>query len=167
MADSILSEKQQRFVEEYLRDRNASAAYLRAGYSAKNDNTAAACSSRLLRDAKVAAAIEARLQPVQKAVENATELTVARVVKGLLREAELHGEGSSPSARVSAWKALGDHLRMFEKKPDPSGGQTLILTFVEVRRAVVSGSLDGDRDETRRLEGPGLQSASGPAEGAR
>jgi phage terminase small subunit len=49
-----LSAKQQRFVEEYLKDCNASAAYVRAGYSAK---TAVKQGSRLLTYADIQAYI--------------------------------------------------------------------------------------------------------------
>lgn len=53
-----LAPKQQRFVEEYLIDLNASAAYQRAGYLARG-NSAEVNAARLLRTAKVQAAITA------------------------------------------------------------------------------------------------------------
>jgi phage terminase small subunit len=53
-----LTPKQQRFVDEYLIDLNATAAYQRAGYVAKG-NAAEVNASRLLRNAKVQAAIQA------------------------------------------------------------------------------------------------------------
>ncbi|HJZ94598.1 MAG TPA: terminase small subunit [Gemmataceae bacterium] len=53
-----LTPRQQRFVEEYLIDLNATAAYRRAGYAAKTDNAAAASASALLRNPKVAAVIQ-------------------------------------------------------------------------------------------------------------
>lgn len=52
----MLTPKQQRFVEEYLVDFNATAAYGRAGYAARG-NAAEAAASRLLRNGKVQAAI--------------------------------------------------------------------------------------------------------------
>lgn len=51
--------KQQRFVDEYLIDRNGAQAYLRAGYKAKNEGVAAVMASRLLRNDNVKKAIEA------------------------------------------------------------------------------------------------------------
>lgn len=51
--------KQQRFVDEYLIDRNGAQAYIRAGYKAKNEEVAAVMASRLLRNDKVKKAIEA------------------------------------------------------------------------------------------------------------
>ncbi|WP_262034519.1 terminase small subunit [Acinetobacter baumannii] len=53
-----LSGKQQRFVDEYLIDRNGAQAYIRAGYKVKNEDVAAVMASRLLRIDKVKEAIE-------------------------------------------------------------------------------------------------------------
>jgi len=53
--------KQQRFVEEYLVDLNATAAYLRAGYAARG-NAAEVSASKLLRNPKVSAAVAAAQQ---------------------------------------------------------------------------------------------------------
>lgn len=53
-----MTPKQQRFVEEYLVDLNATAAYRRAGYAAKG-NAAEVNAARLLRNAQVQAAISA------------------------------------------------------------------------------------------------------------
>src|SRR5262245_14900855 len=55
---ATLTPRQQRFVEEYLIDLNATAAYRRAGYEAKSNSAAAASASALLRNPKVAAAIQ-------------------------------------------------------------------------------------------------------------
>lgn len=52
-----LTPKQERFVAEYLIDLNAAQAYIRAGYSKK---TAATCGPRLLRNAHVRAAVDAK-----------------------------------------------------------------------------------------------------------
>lgn len=52
-----LTLKQQRFAAEYCVDLNATAAYRRAGYSARG-NAAEACASRLLSNAKVQQAIQ-------------------------------------------------------------------------------------------------------------
>jgi phage terminase small subunit len=59
MAARPLTPKQQRFVEEYVVDGNATAAYKRAGYRAKTDKVAAANAAALLANHKVAAAIAA------------------------------------------------------------------------------------------------------------
>ena len=52
-----LSRKQERFVEEYLIDLNATAAYKRAGYVGEG-NTAEVNASRMLSNAKIASAVK-------------------------------------------------------------------------------------------------------------
>ena len=69
---SELTLKQQRFTTEYGVDLNATAAYARAGYSARG-NSAEACASRLLRNAKVLHAIVKRENQVTKRCEITTE----------------------------------------------------------------------------------------------
>ena len=108
-----LTPKQQRFVEEYLIDLNATQAAIRAGYSEK---TAKEIGSENLTKPNIAKAI----QEAQESLSNKTQLTVDMVVQGLLKEAQDYAEGSTQSARVSAWAHLGKHLGMFvdQKKVD-------------------------------------------------
>ena len=109
-----LTPKQQRFVEEYLIDLNATQAAIRAGYSEK---TAEQLGYQLLQKTSVLKAIEEAKNQVSKR----TELTVDMVVNGLLKEAQDYAEGSTQSARVSAWAHLGKHLGMFKDKIEHSG----------------------------------------------
>lgn len=109
-----LTDKQARFVDEYLIDLNATQAAIRAGYSEK---TAQEQSSRLLSNVKVKEAVE----KAQEKVSKRALVTQEDVVKGLLTEAEWQGEGSSHSARVSAWEKLGKHLGMFKDKVEHTG----------------------------------------------
>ena len=106
-----LTPKQQRFVDEYLIDLNATQAAIRAGYSPK---TAEQQGFQLLKKTSVSEAIEQAQQERQKR----TLVTQDDVIRGLLTEAEWQGEGSSLSARVSAWAQLGKHLNMFTDKID-------------------------------------------------
>lgn len=56
-----LSDKQSLFVSEYLKNGgNATQAYIKAGYTAKNEKTAGACAARMLANAKVSRAIAER-----------------------------------------------------------------------------------------------------------
>jgi phage terminase small subunit len=71
-----LTEKQQRFADEYLIDLNATAAYKRAGYAA-DGNSAEVSASKLLRNPKVAAYIAAR----QKKLQDKLEITQERVLQ--------------------------------------------------------------------------------------
>ncbi len=108
-----LTPKQQRFVEEYLIDLNATQAAIRAGYSEK---TAQQMGSENLLKPVIAKAIA----EAQEKLSNKAQVTVEMVVQGLLNEAKDLSEGSTQSARVSAWAHLGKHLGMFveQKKVD-------------------------------------------------
>lgn len=69
-----LTPKEQRFVEEYLIDLNASDAYRRAGYTGKNANVIA---PRMLAKAGIAAAIA----EAKKTRSERTQITVDRVLR--------------------------------------------------------------------------------------
>ena len=101
-----LTPKQARFVEEYLIDLNATQAAIRAGYSAKTANEQGA---QLLAKLSIRQAV-AEAQAIRS---KRTEITQDEVIQGLKKEATLEGEGSSHSARVSAWAHLGKHLGIF------------------------------------------------------
>lgn len=68
-----LTTKRRRFVEEYCVDFNGTRAYKDAGYKAKTDNVAAVEASRLLRDPKVRAAIDERLDELSMSAAEATK----------------------------------------------------------------------------------------------
>ena len=104
-----LTPKQQRFVDEYLLDLNATQASIRAGYSEK---TAEQMGYQLLQKTLVKQAIE------QAQAKRQERILVSQddVIRGLLMEAEWQGEGASHSARVTAWTQLGKHLGMFNDK---------------------------------------------------
>ncbi len=88
-----LNDKQKRFVDEYLKDLNATQAAIRAGYSAK---TAYAIAEKLLRKAEIQQAV----QDAKKARSKRTEITQDRVLQELARLAFFdprkifHGDGS-------------------------------------------------------------------------
>lgn len=134
-----LTPKQQRFVEEYLIDLNATQAAIRAGYSEK---TAYSVGHENLKKPEIQKAIEEAKNQVSKR----TELTVDMVVNGLLKEAQDYAEGSTQSARVSAWAHLGKHLGMFTEKVQhsgPDGGPVQVATKATLTIKVVKP--DGDR----------------------
>lgn len=109
-----LTPKQQRFVDEYLIDLNATQAAIRAGYSPK---TAGQIGEQNLKKLEIQAAI----QKAQAERSERTLVTQDMVIKGLLTEAESQGDGSSHSARVAAWAHLGKHLNMFTDKVELTG----------------------------------------------
>ena len=74
-----MTEKQKIFADEYLIDLNATRAYRVAYPSVKRDETAAQAGSRMLRNVKVAAYIQERMEERQKR----TEITQDRVLEEL------------------------------------------------------------------------------------
>lgn len=125
-----LTPKQERFVDEYLIDLNATQAAVRAGYANPNKQ-----GPRLLVNDGVALAIEKGREKQSKS--SAVDAQV--VLQGLLKEAK--GEGitdTTASARVSAWEKLGRHVGIFEK--DNSQRAPVIPQTI----ALVAPKLDDD-----------------------
>lgn len=117
MANGILTDKQRRFVEEYLLDSNAAGAYRRAGYRAANDHVAAANAYKLMTRHDISEAIK----DAQDARSGRVQITQDWVLCRLAVEATLKGEGSSHSARVAALKLLGQHQGMFADRLEVAG----------------------------------------------
>ncbi len=113
-----LTPKQACFVEEYLLDLNATQAAIRAGYSKKTANDQGA---QLLAKLSIRQAV-AEAQAIRS---KRTAITQDEVIQGLKKEATLEGEGSSHSARVSAWAHLGKHLGMFTDNLNLGGEVTV------------------------------------------
>lgn len=109
MAERGLTPKQQRFVQEYLKDLNGTQAAIRAGYSPRTANEQAA---RLLAKVSVATLVS---DGAKRSAE-AAMVTTRDVLHGLLTEARRMGRGSKHSARVAAWAHLGKHLGLFVEK---------------------------------------------------
>lgn len=109
-----LTPKQERFVQEYLIDLNATQAAIRTGYSAKTANEQA---SRLLANVKIAAAVSEAM----KARAEDIGIDQKMVIAGLIQEAKAAGEDTTSSARIRAWELLGKHLGMFTDKTELSG----------------------------------------------
>lgn len=73
-----LNDKQQKFVDEYLVDLNATQAAIRAGYSEK---TARSQGQRLLTNVD----IQERIAERRAVIQNSTEITQERVIKEIAR----------------------------------------------------------------------------------
>ena len=90
---------------------NATEAARRAGYSPAYANRQA---KQLLDIPQVAA----KLAALRADSEHEAGVSRADVLRGLRAEAQLYGEGSSHSARVTAWAHLGKHLGMFTERQE-------------------------------------------------
>lgn len=124
-----LTDKQKRFVQEYLVDLNATQAAIRAGYSSK---TAQEQGSRLLSNVMVQEAVKA----AQDARSERTELTQDWVLDRLKEvtercmqhEAVLDREGNATGEYTfnatganKAIELIGKHLGMFKDKVELTG----------------------------------------------
>ena len=76
-----LTPKQERFVNEYLIDLNATQAYIRAGYDTKPGPVTMSAASRLLSNVKVAAAVDERNRAVIEAAAGSAQWIVDEAVR--------------------------------------------------------------------------------------
>ena len=146
-----LTDKQKRFVEEYLVDLNATQAAIRAGYS---ERTAYSIGQRLLKKVEVQEAI----QQAQNKRSERTQITQDEVIRRLIENVDIsmgkkatvitipskseNGEvvGNDvaqfvyePSAANKALELLGKHLGIFKDGVDiTSGGKPLQPTIIEL-----------------------------------
>ena len=107
-----LTDKQKKFIEEYLIDMNGTRAYRAAYPSVKKNETAAALASRLLTKAKVKKAIE----PILASMSSDRMATTTEVMEYLT--SVMRGEST---AEVVVVEGLGDgcsEARRFKKAPD-------------------------------------------------
>lgn len=133
-----LTDKQRRFVEEYVKDLNATQACIRAGYSAKGARTQG---SLLLANPNVARAVQERQQKVSKRAEidaayvlrawkTLIDTGLVKIPKTDMSGTQACDEHGRPAFKfVDALAAnvalanLAKHLRMFEKPEDNAGDE--------------------------------------------
>jgi phage terminase small subunit len=143
----MLTAKQQRFVDEYLIDLNATAAYKRAGYKGQG-NSAEVTASQLLRNPKIAQAvkeamdkrsndlgIDARyvLQTIRDTIERCAQAEPVRD-----REGKETGEWKFDSTAVlRGAELLGKHLKMFTDKTELTGANGGPVAIQTITRKIV------------------------------
>lgn len=134
---SKLTEKQKRFVEEYLIDLNATQAAIRAGYSPK---TAYSAGQRLLKNVEVRKAIDERLEKI-KTAKTADAQEVMEYLSSVLRGEQteevplLCGEGYqrlvakavAAKDRLKAAELLGKRYGIFEDRFRVNGGVEVVI----------------------------------------
>lgn len=144
-----LTPKQQRFVQEYLKDQNGTKAAIRTGYSEK---TAKQQGSRLLTDPRVQAAVKAGQQKVAKKAE----VTVDSLMAELEQARKLALKEKQASAAVTATMGKGKLAGLLVEKHKHSGA---IGTYN------LKDLSDDDLDQLERILGP-LADAGGDPGGA-
>lgn len=99
-----LTPKQERFVEEYIRDLNATRAAIRAGYSPNSANQAA---SHLLTNAKVKAAIDAAKNARAEATRIDAEFVLRRLAVEVEADlADLYDRSTGDLKPVADWPQI-------------------------------------------------------------
>lgn len=159
-----LTPKQQRFVEEYLVDLNATQAAIRAGYSEK---TAHSQGSRLLENVEISKAVAAAFASRSERVQVTQDWVISRLVDNVERamtaEPVRDREGNETGVYVyngsvanKALELLGKHLGMFTDKHELTGKdggpiETRDATFDEMSTEELAKLAvrlaDGDGDE--------------------
>lgn len=116
-----LTEKQKRFADEYITDLNATRAYMAVYLAVKKESVAAQAGSRLLKNVKVRAYIDARLQEISGAkVADAKEVMeyLSAVMRGDTTEevvvVEGSGEGYSTARRIDKGIGARDRIKAAE-----------------------------------------------------
>lgn len=108
----MLNPKQRAFTVEYMKDKNATQAAIRAGYSKK---TAYSQGFDLLKKPEVIRAIE----EMEKAAQTRAGITVEKIVDRINKIAE--DPNALPRDRLKADELLGKYLGMFTEKVEMKG----------------------------------------------
>lgn len=146
-----LTPKQDRFIQEYLKDLNATQAAIRAGYSEK---TASEVGYENLRKPQIAAEIDKR----QAVIGYENDITVEWLLgemKATYMEARQSGELTAANKSL---EMMGKHKGMFKERMELSGGldnttQSLDSMTPAERRARI--------DELNRRRGAGAAPTAG------
>lgn len=141
-----MTDKQKLFADEYLIDLNATRAYKVAYPNVKNDDTAAAAASRLLRNVKVQEYIAQRmaekeseliadqdevlryLTSVLRGKSRAQEIVVEGIGEGC-SEARTMEKAPSEKERLKAAELLGKRYALFTDKVDMDADMDLNITI--------------------------------------
>ena len=108
-----LSNKQMRFVDEYLIDLNGAQAAIRSGFSKRSARQIA---TRLLSKAD----IRVLIQKKQKESEKRLQITRDEVILGLVRAVEEAREAGSPQGQINAWREIGRMMGYYDQLVSPA-----------------------------------------------
>lgn len=146
-----MTPKQQRFVEEYLIDLNATQAAIRAGYSAKTANEQG---SRLLADVNISEAVAASMAQRSERTEITADYVLKSIVSTMERCKQVEpvfdrkGEPvmvETPDGEIApaytfnamgvlrGAELLGKHLKLFTEKVEHTGADGGAIQFEQVQ----------------------------------
>lgn len=125
-----LTQKQRRFVDEYIISGNATQAYRKAGYSAKSDGTAWTEASKLLRNPKVQAELKRRNDEIKSAKTMDMQEVMERLAsfgRGEVTEEQVTTSGeivqvkTKNSDQIRALELIGKRYGAWTDKKEVSG----------------------------------------------
>lgn len=120
-----LNAKQRQFIAEYLVDRNATKAYMRAGYKC-SEETARRMASRLMTNDDIKAEIE-RLTRKQAISVEWTAEEILRDIKNIATDPTV-----MPKDRLKAYELGGKRLAMWVEKVEHSGTINNKIDFTHI-----------------------------------
>jgi phage terminase small subunit len=133
-----LTPKQKSFVLEYLIDKNATQAAIRAKYSEKTADTIAA---RLLGNVKVRAEIDRQLAYQEKR----TLVTADYVITGIKKIAD--SESTEDNNKLKAFELLAKHLGLLTENHKLSIDEPIRIEYVPAKTNRNNGSISQDTGE--------------------
>jgi phage terminase small subunit len=120
--ESKLTAKQEAFVNYYIETGNATEAYKKAGYKVKSEKAAGACAARLLGNARIKAAIAAKMKEREKpSIAKADEVLAffTSVLRGEVKDEQIvvlgTGEGRSQAVRMETRVSTKDRVKAGEQ----------------------------------------------------
>lgn len=125
-----LSDKVAAFVREYLIDKNATQAAIRAGYSARG---AGKTGHDMLQKPHIKAAVTREL----KAQAARTLMTADKVLLDIQQLGDKAAKAGEFHAAIRSRELLGKHFRLFTDKVELTGKNDGPVEFSEIRRTVI------------------------------
>lgn len=125
----MLNPKRERFCQEYVKDLNATQAYIRAGYSPQG---AGQGGERLLRNVEIAA----RIAEIQAKVSERLELTQEKVLLNLEQSRVAAINDGQHSAAIKATELLGKHIGMWPNKQEITVNKMETMSLDELDRLI-------------------------------
>lgn len=107
---SSLTEKQQRFADEYIISANASDAYRKAGYKCTTDNAVYASSSKLLSNPKVESYIQEKMEMLQSE-KIASQEEVLEYLTTVMRRQEQENVVVTLRTKEEKWTEVSGQLK--------------------------------------------------------
>ena len=125
----------QRFVEEYVKDQNATDAYLRAGYKCTR-RSARASANKLLTKTDIKMAIDEKIKHIQSTLELETDRTVIDVLRDIQKVKDIAMSEGNHKETLKALELEGKYLGMFSDRIKLEGSLEVNLGLASLLKEV-------------------------------